>query len=595
MHSFALALRCCAFIGLAAAWGSGCVVPLSVGEGRGCTDAHPSTSDECETSANTGGLDGGTTRETAESTTLVPADTSTSSPDPVADSDTSAGSGEGGTTSAGMLPDNCDEVDVPDADGIDENGDGIDGLAFCSVFVDATLGDDLDHGLTADHPVATLAHGLAIAASTSPTRPVLVAAGTYPETVTLVAGASLYGGYDGATWARDPLRQATEILGQESRTLVADALDAPTEVDGITIRGASFMDLGQSTYAVWVRDTPAGLLVFDHCIIEAGDAGHGTSGADGVVGFDGADGMDGQPDGTAGPSGASACGAVGGMGGNGMVCPSTGGSDGSAGGDPTAVGTGSAPGVSMCGADCDDSGSNAGPGSAGSIGDNGSGATTSSDGVGTFGGDGLWIPPGGSPGTRGLHGGGGGGGGAGGFDNDPGPFCLFEPGPHAGGGGGGGGAGGCGGEAGGSGQAGGSSFGLVAVSSSLTVTHTALSLGRGGDGGSGGRGSNGGQGGAPGLGVPGLAVDQGVGGDGASGGGGGGGGGGAGGCGGSAFGIVTVAGASVTLDAVDIQGGSSGLPGVAGNGGIRADGLGTTAPPGEDGCVGLVASTQDLS
>lgn len=552
-----------------------------------------------ESSSSSGGVDIGTldpddTAETiADATSASGSSTSGEVPD---DSGTdTGGTSSGGDSTTGEPVEACLQMDDPDINGLDENDDGLDGLAGCSVFVNTATGSDLNSGLATDDAVATIARGIEIAATFSPPRPVLVAEGTYNETVNLDSGVSLFGGYDDADWSRDVFLNETTIAGTEFRTLVAINLEEAVEVDGFTIRGLSYTEDSQSTYAVWVRDTPEGLLTIDYCTIEAGSAGHGNDGANGVSGEDGGNGANGNSNGNAGPGGISGCGATGGNGGNGTACPSTGGTNGAAGGDPTTVGTGGAAGASVCGSDCDDEGSNASPGISGGVGVNGFGGSTSMDNDGAFGGDGLWVMPTGTGATRGNHGGGGGGGGAGGFDIDNGVFCLFDAGNGIGGGGGGGGAGGCGGEAGGTGEAGGGAFCLVAVNSSIEVTNTDMFLGAGGNGGQGGNGGDGGIPGTPGGGATGTdsGGEPGNGSGGAAGGGGGGGGGGNGGCGGSSVGIVTAGGSAVAVANVSFNGGSAGIPGDGGNGGIRADGVGLSAPAGADGCDGVLADTRD--
>lgn len=535
--------------------------------------------------------------DTGETIADASAEGTSTSTGSVDDSGTTSGSSsEGGeSSSTGEPVEACLQMDDPDINGLDENMDGLDGLAGCSVFVNVAVGSDINSGLASDDPVATIARGIEIAASFSPPRPVLVAEGTYNETVNLDSGVSLFGGYDDQSWERDIYLNETVIAGTEFRSLVAINLSEAVEVDGFTIRGASYTEDSQSTYAVWVRDTPEGLLLIDYCTIEAGDAGHGLDGQNGTSGEDGGNGSNGNSNGNAGPGGISGCGATGGNGGNGTACPSSGGTDGAAGGDPTTVGTGGAAGASVCGSDCDDEGTNASPGISGGVGVNGFGGTTSNDNDGEFGGDGLWVAPTGMVATRGNHGGGGGGGGAGGFDIDNGVFCLFDSGNGIGGGGGGGGAGGCGGEAGGTGQAGGGTFCIVAVNSSIEVTNTDLFLGLGGNGGTGGNGGDGGIPGTPGGGANGTdsGGEPGNGNSGAAGGGGGGGGGGNGGCGGSSIGIVTAGGAEVAVANVSFNGGSSGTPGDGGSGGIRADGVGLSAPAGADGCDGVLADTRE--
>ncbi|MEM9459660.1 MAG: hypothetical protein AAGF11_36115 [Myxococcota bacterium] len=478
-------------------------------------------------------------------------------------------------TSTGEPADDCGAIDEPDPDGVDDNGDGIDGVAGCSVFVDTNVGDDGNDGRSTKTAVGTIARGLEIAASFSPPRPVLVAAGLYEESVVLESGVGVYGGYASGTWTRNIDGNPTIVRGTEPRTLVASGLRSPVEIQGLVLHGPSFAGGGQSTYAVWARDLPAGLLSLRHCTIEAGEAGAGDDGVDGAAGADGDDGSLG---------GGSACGANGGTEGSGLVCPSTGGSPGAAGGSPTPVGQAGTAGVSHCGSSCDDLGTDGLPGLPGSTGAVGMGAPPPTDALGQFDGDGSWSAVLGAPATAGDHGGGGGGGGAGGYDNDPAPFCLFDMnGP--GGDGGHGGAGGCGGAPGGIGMSGGASFAVVAIDASITLANTQMVLGIGGDGGQGG---SGGPGGLFGVGGPGMALPNATtGGAGGDGGAGGGGGGGAGGCGGPSIGIALVGMAEVDSTDVDLLGGLPGLPGLGGSGGATGGG-GPAASVGGDGCPGVV-------
>src|ERR1044071_6083487 len=74
-------------------------------------------------------------------------------------------------------------------------------VALDAIFV-SPAGFDTAQG-TRDSPLQTIGAALALAGSSGKTR-VNVAAGTYAENVELRSGISLYGGYDPATWTRDP-------------------------------------------------------------------------------------------------------------------------------------------------------------------------------------------------------------------------------------------------------------------------------------------------------------------------------------------------------------------------------------------------------
>lgn len=499
--------------------------------------------------------------------------------------------------STGVAGEPCDDMDIPDINGLDENGDGIDGLLGCSVFVNQMVGSDLNDGTAIDDPVATIQRGIEISQTYDPPRMVLVAAGNYQETVNLNSGVSIYGGYDPDTWDRDVYGNVTQITGQGPRTIIAESLATFVELDGFTINAASYASGAQSTYAVWVRDIPDNLLQIDYCTINAGDAGNGSDGANGSNGEDGGHG--GNATGTTpGPGGTSACNAIGGNGGAGQPCPASGGLSGQAGGDPTPVGDGGPPGASDCSGACNDEMPNGSPGLPGYAGINGSGSQTAIDVEGTFANDGFWVGPQGTNATRGHHGSGGGGGGAGGYDYDRGFFCSISgSGQDGGGGGGGGGAGGCGGEAGLAGQAGGGTFGVVGVLSSIAIRNSSINLGSGGNGGNGGSGGNGGVPGAGGNGANGAwsnGGEPGNGREGREGGGGGGGGGGQGGCGGASVGIARVDATSISINNVSFHGGTAGSGGTGGPGGIRADGLNLQAPAGQTGCQGFTADQADF-
>lgn len=73
---------------------------------------------------------------------------------------------------------------------------------------------------------------------------VRVAAGTYPENITLKPGISLYGGYNAADWSRNISANTTNINAQATTAVFAGSditstLTATTIVDGFTIKGGS--------------------------------------------------------------------------------------------------------------------------------------------------------------------------------------------------------------------------------------------------------------------------------------------------------------------------------------------------------------------
>lgn len=91
-------------------------------------------------------------------------------------------------------------VDRPDLSFEDTNCDGIDGDAARSIFV-AVTGSDNATG-TELNPVRTIQKGIDLAAATQLPKDVLIAGGTYNESIVLKSGVSLYGGYTPITWQR---------------------------------------------------------------------------------------------------------------------------------------------------------------------------------------------------------------------------------------------------------------------------------------------------------------------------------------------------------------------------------------------------------
>ncbi len=539
----------------------------------------------------------------------------------------------------GVAANGCECVVQAGADapgGGDTNCDGVDGEALGAVFV-SPLGGDLAAG-TPQAPVRTIGRGIVLAEA-SGLSAVYVAAGTYDEDVNLVAGVSLHGGFDAGFAVRQPGSHVSEIRGLPSPGGQGrGAVDCEgitggdiVTVDGFTIRAAHAMAPGASSYAVYVLDCDAALVLSQNDIHAAQGAGAGgaTGGTPGTDGVDGAAGGDAfvETDATcndANPGGAGgvhACGGADVSGGDGgsaacpdyneassAVCDLTPFDQTPGAGESGQSGMGEAPGAGgdagydsaqhnnfNCGSgsDCNvctvppdpyrATGADAQDGAAGLGGSGGAGC---SDAVGAAV-AGHWAAPSGEPGGGGGHGSGGGGGGAaGGVQTED--SCLVTLGvplrSQLGGSGGGGGSGGCGGEGGGGGTQGGGSFGIfvafsVPPTSLPTITGNVLHGSTGGAGGQGGAAGSGGKGGDRAVGGSesndgGAVFCTARGGMGGQGGDGGAGGGGGGGCGGASFGIFVsgqggVATPNYGADNSD-AGGHAGGPGGPGGGGVSA-------------------------
>ena len=471
--------------------------------------------------------------------------------------------------------------DLPDDQGLDTDCDGLDGNAALAVFVRADGGDDANLG-TMESPVKTITKGLALAQQQQK-HGVYVSSGTYNESVTLVDGIGVYGGYDANNkWVR--LKTNVSVINGGPTAVTANNLKLETHLDWMTIRsapgaaGTAANRAGGSSYGVFVTNSTGPVHLRGDTIV-AGNGGNGAAGANGATvttgpatnpggnGSNGAAGVSNSSNGGfAGVAGPSLCGRTGGTGGAGSR-----GGDGGPGTDGASNpgsggGGGSKSGICFQGANGGGAGRNGAAGANGTV-----GVQAAPAGTATAGG---FVPASGGNGVSGVTASAGGGGGAGGGGVST-LFCNSD----TGGGGGGGGAGGCGGNAGLGGGGGGASVGVYSYMSSVVVFGTGISTGQGGDGGQGGNGSAGSQGGAGGLGGAG-ADDAAGGGAGGAGGKGGDAGAGSGGTGGHSFGIWTI---KIDLDqnSVNNHFDGSGGAGGRGNGGSSNPGQGFPGSAGQ--------------
>ncbi len=382
-----------------------------------------------------------------------------------------------------------EEIDVPDVDFVDADCDGIDGDFDVALFVTPD-GDDVAGTGAIDAPFATIQHALDQAAADPARWQVLVAAGVYPETLSLPDGVGVFGQYD-ANFDRGVLN-VTVVDAPGTIGVFAAGITGASYIDGLYIRTQDAPS-SSSAMAIALLDVSGPLHVRNNQLT-AGRGGDGLPGAPGSGGGGGGAGGGGVlfGDGPPGPP-AGGCSGVGGWGGG----P----------GQSGAWGPGGAPGAGG-----PVFGAAGGHGGSGPSGSNGASPVDQEIGVRV---DLDWRSGDGSGGNAGQCGGGGGGG----HNN----ICGLWPnlGAVGGGGGGGGGRGGTGG--GGGGGAGGS-FGVFAVNAGgAIVTHNIIETSGGGDGGDGGSGGGGGAGGPGGFGVFCFAGSSGNGGNGGNGGVGGGG------------------------------------------------------------------------
>ncbi|MBM4386719.1 MAG: hypothetical protein FJ088_03210, partial [Deltaproteobacteria bacterium] len=286
----------------------------------------------------------------------------------------------------GGLPQSCNPMegaeadDDPDPDFLDKNCDGMDGNLNKGIFVDQNKGKDINPG-TIDLPKKSITAGIQAAKNGSKPH-VYVSLGIYNETIELVDGVSVFGGYNAAdNWSRGA-SNTTQILGGEKAVIGKD-INQPTVIQGFLISSANSTITGGSSYGVFLVNS-SGVTVQSNTI-QAGSGGSGANGWNGSTGQNGSDGSNGnagceygcacpfdcfglcgkcsRPSG--GSGGSSPCGKNGGKGGDG--------------GDHQGSGYNGANGISGSSGGWGGSATNNGftgtPGTSGSTGDNGSGGS----------------------------------------------------------------------------------------------------------------------------------------------------------------------------------------------------------------------------
>jgi hypothetical protein len=369
-------------------------------------------------------------------------------------------------------------ADKPDAAYIDSNCDGIDGDKNGAIFV-SSVGSDFSTG-SISQPKLTVQAAVDAAKVAVPKKDVYVSGGVHAvgSGLQLATGVSIYGHYDGTTWAR-PSVLGTVLEGNPS----AVSVEATT---GVTIqqvdqRATAGGAHGTSHYGIRLAGSSSVTLEDVHV-----SAAAGVPGADGHTGDPGTAGNNGSPGAAAicasafnvgGAGGYGPTGKNGGAGGYGSVSTSYAGSPG--------IGVGAGAG-----------GTSGGGPAAGANGANGTSGAVATDHPNAF-----WQTGNGESGMIGSSGAGGGGGagGTGGMQSFISSYWYAS-----GGGGGGGGAGGAPGSSGEGAEGGGGSFAAyVQGGSTLTVSGTTtFDAAAGGAGGmpgvarAGGTGGSGGAGGA---------------------------------------------------------------------------------------------------
>ena len=490
-----------------------------------------------------------------------------------------------------VLPDappvEIDAMQIPDVWGVDQ----LTADSFSDTMVEEkvihvakTGADSASCGDTKPTACLTIVKGMSRASLYMPPRPVHIAGGDYSESLDLIDGSHLVGGFD-ETFTKGGPGNTTVLIkgvitGGKAIAIRAENLLLETIMEDLVIEAPDATDPGTSSYALYVDSAPKLSLL--RCTIKAGNGADGIDGTGTDLpapsGNDGNDGIDGnnfafEPLPGLCPTPQTDQAGDRGLGGEavshkGIVCNGAGGDGGYAGADicdgaSGTAGTGSLVGtVTQCSASDYGKGGKGGKGhvqsacatsktaEAGVSGCDGRTGTSGAHGKGGNGGGlvgGFWFGEDGGDGGPAVNdsSGGGGGGGGGGGDCD-----FFNCGCFSdwGGGGAGGGSGGCAGDAGTGGTAGGGSFAIFLVNSASTIVvdDCIISTGNGGKGGDGGNGQPGGKGGGAGKGAK-AFQDSAAGGDGGKGGDGGSGGHGGGGGGGPTIGIFVGQGTAPTI------------------------------------------------
>jgi hypothetical protein len=163
---------------------------------------------------------------------------------------------------------------------------------------DATCGLGPTGTGAGNHPCLTIAQGIARATALNRAR-IFVANGVYSESVTLVNGRSLLGGYRPDNWVRDLAATGTVIVGVASIgphdiTVDASNITAATVFEGFAVYGSVNSKPGGNSYAIYAAGSNASLAIRSNVVL-AGRGGPGSSGANGSDGGNGSNGAGRNP------------------------------------------------------------------------------------------------------------------------------------------------------------------------------------------------------------------------------------------------------------------------------------------------------------
>ncbi|WP_165371564.1 hypothetical protein [Pseudolysobacter antarcticus] len=142
-------------------------------------------------------------------------------------------------------------------------------------------------------PFLTITHGISVANTDAVKKTVVVAEGTYGESIALADGVGVYGQYSTVNWARDltnyTVVNGVSSMGVHDRTVVASNISGSTILDGFVIYGSVNAKVGGNSYAIYIANANANLHITHNIIF----GGHGGPGVVGTSGADGANGVSG--------------------------------------------------------------------------------------------------------------------------------------------------------------------------------------------------------------------------------------------------------------------------------------------------------------
>ena len=194
------------------------------------------------------------------------------------------------------------DIDLPDAQNIDADCDGIDGSLNNAIFL-STVGSDNNNGTQKNAPVRTLLRAFELAQQ-SGRKQIWVASGSYQQSSSMTwdANISLYGGYNSTFTNRGD--QRADILFNHPIGFIVNRLSSAVTFAQLNISVSDRTSSSQSARTINIYNS-ADYLTLEECNIVAGRGGEGNLGGSGSLGSSGSNGLNasGSSGGNGGTSG----------------------------------------------------------------------------------------------------------------------------------------------------------------------------------------------------------------------------------------------------------------------------------------------------